>query len=170
MPCGRCQVIQDVANGWEGFCLGLQLLNRSTTPEDWPGKPRRVDIKVFFSFWRGGVERFESRITHDTYHGNSFGMKRICKQRLWNLCFWVAHRIPVTFRSEKRFPCFRKTWRIVEANAVTILTVRFGNGEIPVKTRERSWANAPQAAIWTCGHSLSGERWGWKWLRKNGHM
>lgn len=34
VPCGRCQVIQDVANGWEGFCLGLQLLNRSTTPED----------------------------------------------------------------------------------------------------------------------------------------
>ena len=34
VPCGRCQVIQDVANGWEGFCLGLQLLNSSTTPED----------------------------------------------------------------------------------------------------------------------------------------
>lgn len=29
---GRCQVIQDVAEGWEGFCLGLQLLNRTTTP------------------------------------------------------------------------------------------------------------------------------------------
>lgn len=41
VPCGRCQVIQDVANGWEGFCLGLQLLNRSTTPEDWPKRPKR---------------------------------------------------------------------------------------------------------------------------------
>lgn len=33
VPCGRCQVIQDVANGWEGFCLGLQLLNSSSTME-----------------------------------------------------------------------------------------------------------------------------------------
>lgn len=29
---GECQAIQDVANGWEGFCLGLQLMNRTTTP------------------------------------------------------------------------------------------------------------------------------------------
>lgn len=28
----QCQVVQDVANGWEGFCLGLQLLNSTTTP------------------------------------------------------------------------------------------------------------------------------------------
>jgi len=28
---GRCQVIQDVANGWEGHCLGLQLAGQNTT-------------------------------------------------------------------------------------------------------------------------------------------
>jgi len=33
VPCGRCQVIQDVANGWEGLCLGLQLQSSSTSPE-----------------------------------------------------------------------------------------------------------------------------------------
>lgn len=32
-PCtGECQAIQDVEDGWEGFCLGLELLNHSTTP------------------------------------------------------------------------------------------------------------------------------------------
>ena len=35
--------------------------------------------------------------------------------------------------------------RIVEANAVTILTVRSGNGETHVKTRAPNWENAPQA-------------------------
>ncbi|CAE8603987.1 unnamed protein product, partial [Polarella glacialis] len=29
----QCQVIQDVAQGWEGLCLGLEQLNHSTTPE-----------------------------------------------------------------------------------------------------------------------------------------
>ena len=34
IPCGRCQVIQDVANGWEGLCLGLQLQSSSITQGD----------------------------------------------------------------------------------------------------------------------------------------
>ena len=53
VPCGRCQVIQDVANGWEGFCLGLQLLNESTTPEVGPIAWRRF---FFFFFFGGGLE------------------------------------------------------------------------------------------------------------------
>jgi len=28
-----CQVKEDVAEGWEGFCMGLQLINRSSTQE-----------------------------------------------------------------------------------------------------------------------------------------
>lgn len=30
---GQCQVIQDVADGWEGLCLGLTRVNLSATPE-----------------------------------------------------------------------------------------------------------------------------------------
>lgn len=37
--------------------------------------------------------------------------------------------------------------RIVEANAVMILIVRFGNGEIPAKTRAKDLANVPQASL-----------------------
>lgn len=29
---GECRAIQDVKYGWEDFCLGLQLINQSTTP------------------------------------------------------------------------------------------------------------------------------------------
>jgi len=37
-PCsGECQVIQDVANGWEGHCLGLQLSGQNASREECRG-------------------------------------------------------------------------------------------------------------------------------------
>jgi len=57
--------------------------------------------------------------------------------------------------------------RIVEANAVMILIVRFGNGEIPAKTRAKDLANVPQAS-WdrTLGRLGSVRMWGKKSCEK----
>ena len=57
VPCGRCQVIQDVANGWEGFCLGLQLLNSSLFF-------LLTCDSCFFFFWGGGLIKSESQKVH----------------------------------------------------------------------------------------------------------
>ena len=68
--------------------------------------------------------------------------------------FSVAHLIPLTFRPEKSGSLF-DAWRIVEANAVTILTVRSGWGN----TRENSGEKLGKCS--TGAHELkSCERWG----------